>query len=241
MEKNKLFCDLHVHSIRSTCGFHTLLEIVSIMKSKGLETFAITDHSPVHDTPKSYFSVLLKRLPSVIDGIRVLKGVEATILDTDGTIDLPVYNGHKFDIVLAGLHDQGIFATNPGIEMNTEALVNTMRRNPEVKVITHPTYGSMPVDLDILTDVALETGKALEINNSYILTGKNNPDSLYKLIGLVREKGNLIAVNSDGHIFNEMGEFGLALEALDKFGGADKFRIVNRTRESLEEFLGYPV
>ena len=65
------FIDLHIHSIRSMCGFHTLLEIVTIMRAKKRKAFALTDHGPALETPQAHFSVLTKRMPPVIDGIRV--------------------------------------------------------------------------------------------------------------------------------------------------------------------------
>jgi putative hydrolase len=232
------FCDLHVHSLRSTCGMHTLLEIVSIMRSKNHQAFAITDHSPVHDTPKPYFSVLLRRLPKIIDAIRVIKGVEAAILNADGETDIPEINGYNFEIVLAGLHNYGLFEKDTDIETNTLAMVNAMKRYPQIKILTHPTFNLLPVDIEKIADTALKTGTALEINNAYLLNQKSNDESLSELISLVKEKGNMIAIDSDGHIFNEIGEFGHAVEFLKRFGDIDSFNIVNRTVESTMEFLG---
>jgi len=230
-------CDLHVHSLGSTCGYHTLLEIVAIMREKGLETFALTDHSPIHNTPKAHFSVLLKRMPPVIKGVRVLKGIESAILNPDGDIDLPVFDSSPYEVILAGLHPIGEFLKSMGKEKNTRAVINAMRNNPSIKVLTHPYYKAYPVDLDAVTDVALETGTALEINNSYLLTDKADTDALGLMLELAREKGNLVCVNSDGHIFNEMAEFDLALEFM-KQHGLENFTIVNRTRESTLKFLG---
>lgn len=230
--------DLHVHSIRSSCGFHTLMEIVGFIKAKGLKGFALTDHGPALATPRAHFSVMIRRVPKVIDGIRVLKGIEASVMTTDGEIDLPRYKGDlKFDIVLSGLHEHDAFETNPGKRANTRALVEAMRRNPELKVITHPYYHQLPVDLDAVTEAACETGTALEVNNSHILMAKAEMDHLYRMLELVREKSCPIAVNSDGHVFHEMGETGRAIEILKEYG-LDSFTIVNRTLESTLEFLG---
>jgi len=233
-------CDLHVHSIRSTCGFHTLLELVSIIgKRDGVRGFALTDHGPVHDTPRSHFSVMLKRMPSHIETLRVFKGIEATILSEDGTIDLPSFSfGKPYEIVLAGLHNYGVFASSTGSKANTRAVVNTLRRNPEVKIITHPFWREFSLDLDEVTDTALETGAALEINNSYLLNKKADLDSLDNLLDHSRGKGNPLSINSDGHMFNEVARFDLALDILERHGGPDAFNIVNRTMESTLTFLG---
>ena len=231
------FCDLHVHSIRSSCGFHTLLEIIAIMKGKKQTACALTDHGPKLATPPSHFSVMLRRLPPVINGIRLLKGIEASILNVDGEIDLPVFEGYPFEIILAGLHNHDIFEDSLGIEENTRAVVNAIKRNPSIKVLTHPYFKTLPLDLDVVTDAALENGIALEINNSYILNGKADMESMAYMVGLCKKKDVMLAVNSDGHVFSEMAEYGLAMEFLKPYG-IENFTIVNRTFESTLEFLG---
>jgi len=230
-------CDLHLHSIRSTCGYHTLLEIVEIIKKRGLKGFALTDHSPALDTPKAHFAVLLKRMPAVVGGLRVFKGIEASILNVDGDLDLPEITGHRYEIVLAGLHSHDLFATSQGKEKNTRALVNAMRRYPCINIIAHPSFTPLPVDIDAITDVALETGTALEINNARLGLGRVEDDCMSRMLELARDKGTQLAVNSDGHVFSEMGVFDNSIALLEKFG-MDRLTIVNRTLESTRAFLG---
>jgi putative hydrolase len=112
-----------------------------------------------------------------------------------------------------------------------------MRKYPSLKVITHPLYTTLPVDLDALTDVAAETGTALEINNSHMRMGKVNLDRLNEMLEYARLKGTLLAVNSDGHVFTEMGEFDCAITYMEPFR-LESFNIVNRTLESSAAFLG---
>ena len=230
-------CDMHIHSIRSTCGFHTLLEIVSIMRGKGQKGFALTDHGPALGTPQSHFSVMLRRMPTVIEGVRVFKGIESSVMNAEGELDIPLFPGTKYEVILAGLHPHDTFTVSQGIEENTRALVNAMRKNPEIRCITHPTFTNLPVDLDILTDAAAENNVALEINNSHLRTSKANRETIPRLLELVIEKGVALMVNSDGHMFTEMGEYAEALAFLEPHG-IDRFRVVNRTLESTLEFLG---
>ena len=230
-------CDLHVHSIRSTCGYHTLLEIVSVMREKELKAFALTDHSPVHSTPYAHFSVMLRRMPRMISGLRVFKGIEATILNDEGDIDVPLIEGNPFEIVLAGLHEYGEFYGCRNRENNTRTVINVMKKHPSVKIISHPFYREFPLDLDAVTDVALETGTALEINNSYLLTGKADTEALENLLEHAVKKGTLLSVNSDGHMFTEMGQFDLAVDFMKPYSIGDT-QIVNRTFASTLAFLG---
>jgi len=231
------YCELHIHSIRSTCGFHTLLEIVTIMRAKKQKAFALTDHGPALETPQAHFSVLTKRMPPVINGIRVFKGIEASILNFEGEIDIPEFGSYPYEIILAGLHNHGTFANSHGVEKNTLAVVNTMKKFPAVKVITHPTYEALPLDVDIITDIAVETGTALEINNSHLLNNKTDKERLACMLELAQKKGTMLAVNSDGHIYSEMGEFGSAVEFMKPYE-IESLNIVNRTLESTLEFLG---
>lgn len=207
------------------------------MRTKKQKAFALTDHGPALETPQAHFSVLTKRMPPVIDGIRVFKGIEASILNFEGEIDIPELGSYPYEIILAGLHNHGTFAASPGVEINTLAVVNTMKKYPAVKVITHPAYEALPVDMDVITDIALETGTALEINNSYLLNNKTDKERLAYMLQLAQKKGTMLAVNSDGHVFSEMGEFDLAIEFMKPYG-LDSFNIVNRTFESTLEFLG---
>ena len=230
-------CDLHIHSIRSTCGFHTLLEIVNIMREKGFKGFALTDHSPVHNTPHAHFSVMLRRMPGVINGLRVFKGIEATILNDEGDLDVPKFAGNPYEIILAALHELPEYSTNANKIKNTRAVINVMKKNPSVNVITHPYYKSFPVDLDAITDIACETNTALEINNSYILNGKADLEALASMLELAREKGTMLCVNSDGHLFHEMGSYNLALKFIESYG-VENLNIINRTLKSTCAFLG---
>lgn len=230
-------CDLHVHSIRSACGFHTLLEIVGIMKAKGLRGFALTDHGPALNTPRSHFSVLLRRLPAEIDGVRVFKGIEASVMTEEGDLDLPEFAGVSYEVIVAGLHQHDAFKEDRGIRANTAALVRAMRKNPGISIISHPYYAALPVDLDELTDAACEAGVALEINNSHILIDKADTSRLARMLELAREKGTPLTVDSDGHVLSEMGDFTEAERVMTPYGAAD-LNIVNRTMESTLVFLG---
>jgi putative hydrolase len=231
------FFDLHVHSIRSSCGFHTVLELAGIMREKGAVGFALTDHGPALGTPRAHFSVLVRRMPSMVQSMRLFKGIEASIMDGAGTLDLPAWDGYPYEIVLAGIHPHDYFESSRSEKEHTAATVNAMRAHPEITAIVHPYHAQYPIDMDALTDAACETGIALEINNSHLLTRKADTDRLARMLELAAAKGTRIVVNSDGHLFNEVGEFGCAIAAIEQFG-PDRLNIVNRTLESTLRFLG---
>ena len=36
--------DLHIHTVKSPCGLHTLLEILDLAAERGMTLIAVTDH-----------------------------------------------------------------------------------------------------------------------------------------------------------------------------------------------------
>ena len=120
----KMEADLHIHTTASGHGYSTIKEIVEAAGEKGLKTIAITDHGlKMPGAPHWYHFTNLISLPRVIQGVEVLRGVEANILDSEGNIDMPeAVISEYLDIVLAGFHDGTGYAGST-LEENTEAMV----------------------------------------------------------------------------------------------------------------------
>ena len=57
------------------------------------------------------------------------------------------------------------------------------------------------------------------------------------MMELCAEKGVMLTVDSDGHMFNEIGAFDAALAALEPYGIPPE-QVMNRTMESTLAFLG---
>ena len=94
--KDVLRHDFHTHSLQSSCGMHTVAEILEFAAQKGVETVNICDHGAAAGR-KIIFGVIAdpKRTPAEVQIstggqlslIRLLPGIEANILD-DGKTDL---------------------------------------------------------------------------------------------------------------------------------------------------------
>ena len=68
--------------------------------------------------------------------------------------------------------------------------------------------------------------------------GGSTREGSYQLIEkLTKEKGTMLCVNSDGHMFNEMGSYNLALKFMESYG-IESYNIINRTLEKTLAFLG---
>ena len=161
MYEIKLVADLHVHTISSGHAFSTVAEIIQAAAQKGLEAVAITDHGPaMPGGPHRYHFGNLYVLPEKEQNVEVLRGVEANIIDRDGTVDLPDNYLRSLDIVWAGLHYPCL---TPGTRSkNTEALLNALE-NPYVDGIVHPGNPDFPIDEEAVVKAAHEKGKLLRL------------------------------------------------------------------------------
>lgn len=85
----KPLCDLHTHTVASGHAYSTLLENVHMAAMRGLKVYGHSDHARLMPgtTDEIYFTNF-KVIPREIEGVRILHGIEANILDELGTIDV---------------------------------------------------------------------------------------------------------------------------------------------------------
>ncbi len=236
MDTIRLVADLHVHTIASGHAYSTVNEIIVAAAQKGLEAVAFTDHGPaMPGGAHRYHFGNLHALPEIEHNVEVLRGVEANILDRDGTIDLPEEFLSRLDLVWAGLH---IPCLQPASrKFNTEALLNALK-NPYVDGIVHPGNPDFPIEAEVVVRAAAEKGKLLEINNSSFITitRRGSKASCLEIARLIRRHGALAAINSDAHIAQDVGSFDLALE-IAREAGLERGQVVNSDRKILHAFL----
>ena len=159
-----LVADLHIHSISSGHAYSTVLEIVEAAVKMGLSMIAITDHGPaMPGGPHLYHFGNLRVLPSTLSGVRILKGVEANIIDHEGNLDIPERYLKKLDWILAGFHP--ICYPGGTREENTRAMCRAIE-NPMVDAIVHPGNPQFPVNKDKVVKTAKRLSKMIEVNNS---------------------------------------------------------------------------
>ena len=119
----------HAHS--------TLLENLTVAKARGLRFLAVTDHTGKMPgtAPDVYFACLNNTVPEEYDGVYLLRGCEANILDAEGALDLNDRFLARLDWVIASLHK---VVTKPmSYEEHTDLYLN-VAKNPLVNVIGHP-------------------------------------------------------------------------------------------------------
>lgn len=224
--------DLHSHTLMSQCGIHTHLEMLHAAREKGLAGLAITDHGPAlkgrHPSP------VYERLGQPVPGIRFIKGIEANVTDADGTIDVPEWLLPMLDIVLLGLHVR--FSWRRGSTDWTEALIEALRRNPWVDVITHPVDEHFPLDLERLAKAAQAQGIALELNNSKVHYRRTTPEEVARFLAICRDTGCKLAVCSDAHTVEEIGDVEAVRPLLEASGIPDS-QVVNASAGTAFGFI----
>ena len=232
----KIVADLHTHTVASGHAYSTVNELAQEAARKGLSAIALTDHGPaLPGGPHLYHFGAMRFFPQSIQGVRILTGVEANIIDLNGTLDLPEEYLQKLDFVMAGLHE-GCGMDGLGADQNTRAVIAAMS-NPRVKAISHPGNPVFPLHYETIVEAARQTGTALEINNSsFVISRKGSRPNCESLAELIAHAGTPVIVGSDAHIAQVVGEFTAALEVLECAGVREE-QVINSSLERLFAFL----
>lgn len=232
-----ILADIHTHTLLSGHAFSSLLENARCARENGLAIMASTDHGPRMPgaNPAFFHFANLQVVPEVVDGVRVLKGIEANVLDDEGSLDVPDWILAGLDLVLAGLHD--VCISQAGREENTTRLIRLMERG-YVDVITHPGNPYFPIDGERVVEAAARHGVLLELNNSS-LRGGVRPGSRENCLELARwmnQAGIPAVLGSDAHWCGDVGRLDKALE-LALAAGFSPENILNLNPGRLEEFV----
>ncbi len=235
----RLLADLHSHTVASGHAYSTVTENARAAADKGLELIAITDHGPnVPQGAHPWYFWNSKAVPQFVCGVRVLKGCEADVADTDNGIDLPDVVLEVLDFVAVGFHPMCGFDKRDR-DRNTEAMLRVLA-NPLVDMITHPgNEEEFPLHLDRVVDAAVRAGVILEINDHSFDPSSVRSRSRAREIEFAQaafDVGCAIAVNSDAHYHDLIGGLDRALEVVEQIGITED-RIVNRSAASVLEHL----
>lgn len=240
MSRVPLKADLHTHTIASGHAYSTVTELARAAAQSGIELIAITDHGPsVPQGAHPWYFWNSKVIPSVLDGVRILKGCEANVsADSPNGIDLPDELLELLDFVAVGFHPETGFDERDR-SRNTEYLLRVIE-NPLVDMITHPgNEGEFPLDLEAVVAAAAHRRVILELNDhSFAPTGARGASSAREcaFAAAALQAGAPVAVGSDAHYALHVGRFDSALEAARE-AGLPLDRFVNRDAGSVMEFL----
>lgn len=140
------------------------------------------------------------------------------------------------DYVIASLHKNTI---TPGtIEDNTNALLKVCD-NPHVNILGHIDDGSYLIDYKAVIEKASEKNIAIEVNNSSFIEKtfrKNSKENIQIILNLAKEYKVPIILNSDAHIYYEIGDVDLAMEQVEINQFPEEL-IINNSIKKLEDLL----
>lgn len=233
--------DLHIHTIASGHAYNTILEYVTQAKKLKMKVVGISDHGPSLEgtTTNDIYFKTLSRLPLVIDGVRVLKGIEANIIDQSGKIDLDDKVVVTMDYVMASLHPYTPYK-DKGSAGNTKAIINAIKGG-KIDIITHPTLDKyFPYSVKEVCEAACQHDVLLELNLSSLserLVRGNTMANMKLLVDTVKKHGQKLIVNSDSHSIWELADDSALTKIKKQLGLTDQMIINNHPKE-LFEYLG---
>jgi putative hydrolase len=225
--------DHHVHSTFSDDAVSTLAENVDAAVSAGLTTLRLVDHVRQSTTwvPEYLAAVRALRVP---DGLAVLSGVEAKILDAKGTLDIPVLPDGIDRILIADHQFPGAegplgpstvrermdagWAAEDVLDQFVDALIATMRRHPGNQ-LAHcfsilPKIGLSELDLgpertEAWARAAAQTDTLVEVNEKWGCPG-------IEALSALRRAGGEIVASTDSHDAAEVGRYSRVIPLLDR-------------------------
>jgi putative hydrolase len=233
--------DVHTHTVASSHAYSTILEYVAEARRKGVRLFANTDHGPaMPGAPHPWYFANLWVVPRVLEGVGVLRGIEANILGPDGRVDVPEEAAGRLDLVVASLHEP-VWAPSNAAE-HTRALVSTIRGG-RVDIVGHPGNPKYPIELEVVVRAAAEHGVALEINNSSFGTSRKGSGPYCRAVAeAARDLGAPLVMGSDAHFAGALGGFSASLALLEEAGFPPE-RTLNASPGAFLDFLerrGHP-
>lgn len=231
----KLKIDTHVHTISSGHAYSTFSDYLKYAKENDIEMFALTDHGPkMPGASHLYYFANQKEIPSMIDGIEILRGVEANILNIEGKIDIPDKILNKLDIVIASLHTPCIDSST--ITKNTEALINVMMSG-KVDIIGHPGNTAYKIDINEFVKTAKKYNVAIEINSgSFNSHRKDSWQNCIEIAKIAKKIGAFVTTGSDAHIHYRLAEFEKIYEIFEIVDFPIEL-VITESKEKLKNFL----
>ncbi|MDX5626600.1 MULTISPECIES: phosphatase [unclassified Brenneria] len=227
--------DLHMHTVASTHAYSTLHDYIAEAKKKDIRLFAITDHGPdMADAPHYWHFMNMRVWPRLVDGVGILRGIEANIKNVDGDIDCTGPMLEQMDLIIAGFHEP-VFPPQDKAT-HTAAMIATMA-NGDAHIISHPGNPKFPIDIRAVAEAAARYNVALELNNSSFMHSRKGSEANCQAIAeAVRDAGGLLSLGTDSHIAFSLGDFTHCERILQKVDFPQD-RILNVSPRRVLDFL----
>lgn len=204
----KALIDIHTHTYASGHAFSTLNENIESAIANGLKVLATTDHAPQMPGGAHIYHFWNQRaIPKEVNGIRVLKGVEANIINDKGEIDVPDELLDELDFCIASFHVPCI--DSGSLTENTDTIIKVMA-NSGINVIGHPGDSRYPFDIKAVVQESMNTNTALEMNNSSLSPfafREGGDKAIREILEQCASQNCSVVMGSDAHYCTHVGIF----------------------------------
>lgn len=232
----KLLIDVHTHTLSSGHAYSTIDENAREASHIGFKVIATTDHSPgLPGGPHMFYFSNLGAVPETLHGVRVLKGVEANIINYQGEIDMDEELLERLDMTIASLHPPCIDFSD---EETVTAGIEKVMENPYVTIIGHPGDARYPMNWERVVKKAKQTHTLLEINNASLKPNSFRPgvrENLIKMLGYCKALEVPVVLGSDAHFYSQIGRFEEAITLLEEIDFPEHL-VINT---DVERFLSF--
>jgi len=234
--------DLHLHTIYSGHAQCTIVEYINRAKELKMKMIGFSDHGQnmrgclVNDM----YLGTLDRIPEVVNGIRILRGIEANIIDKNGSLDVEDrIISEKLDYVMAAIHSESYEYKdkNYSKKENTAAVIKAIKSG-KVDILSHPFYEFFPVDTGRIFEEACRQEILLEVNLGVIKRRKTDLKTMANLKQMVqtaKKFNKKLIVGSDAHNIWDMADDSGLKKIKNEIGLTDKMIINNYPKELMQQ------
>lgn len=232
---DRIIADLHTHTNVSQHAYSTAYENIMEAVRKGLVAVAITNHGPsMPDGASEGHFRNLRVMPKDMRGVRVLRGVEANIMDYDGHIDMTEDTiKNRLDVCIASFHDD---VCQPGtIEEHTMAYM-ALAENKRVDIIGHSGTEVFKYDYEKVIRKFADQEKIVEINEATFKVRPSSIQNCMTIARLCKKYGVHVMIDTDAHFCSLIGYCPKSIKMLNEID-FPKELVINGTRENLEKWM----
>lgn len=231
----EIVADLHTHTHISEHAYSSIYENISVAAQKKLIAIGITDHGPnMKDGAQLGYFRNLRVISHRVKGVRVLRGIEANIIDYDGNIDISNDTlCERLEICIASFHEDVI---RPGtIEQHTNAYLK-IAEHPYIDIIGHSGTNCYKFDYErVIRQFAL-TEKVIEINEASFKVRVASIKNCKNIAEICKKYKVPIVINTDSHFCECIGQAPESIKMLNEIEFPSEL-VINSSKENLEKWL----
>ena len=227
----------HCHTLVSAHAHSTLQENLQTAKDKNMDGLCLTNHGPgIPDGAHEWHFGTLRYIPKIVDGIAFFSGIEANIIDYDGSLCVSDNTLAALDWVIASIHTPCLKKST--VEKITEAYIGALN-NKFVHCLGHSGQSNYLYDFEEVIKTAKKLNKVIEINNHSLSSDDVRPGSrknCLEIARLCKKHGTNITVSSDAHYCGQIGDYKSAFGMLESIDFPAEL-IINASLEKFKNYL----